>query len=632
MSKYFIIIFCLFFFLQRSHSRQLQSDSILQVLKKMPVDSVKIKELISYADKLASYEPQQAVKLARLLIDASDKINYDPGIASAYNELGHAYERHSVNDSAFFYFFISANLFSGLNDLSGKAEVFFNIGNLHEIMGRFDSSAYYLYQSLQIADFINSADLKGKNNRILGNIMTKQNRMDEALRYYFSSLSFLQGTKKFPELIGRVQENIALVYTTKKEFEKAESYFQNAVNIYKDNNESRGLARVNLNIANLRVAQARYDEAIENSIFALNFYKKIDHLNGIAESLMQLSDAYFKKLEYDNAIDYALQTLEIVQKNIDKDIELSALRILHKSYSAEGDTRKAYYYLVKATALNDSIFSDKKESIITELQTRYEVQKKENEIALLNKNKELNEERSNKQKFFRNSVIAGSILLLIIAILVFNRYRSYQKNNRQKQLIRISSDLHDEIGSTLSSISMFSSYAGQQLSENKTNEARNVLDEISSSSREMIEDMNDIIWTINPNNDNFKSMVNRLRNFASLITQSKFIQLHFNSDESLNNLNLPTTLRKNIYLIIKEAVNNAVKYSRCKNLFVNLEQQKKILVVNIQDDGDGFDITKTHDGNGLKNMHYRAEQIHADFLIESSNGNGTKICLKKKIK
>lgn len=474
--------------------------------------------------------------------------------------------------------------------------------------------------------------MKGKNYRILGNVMAKQNRLDEALQYYFSSLNLLQHTQNFPELIGRVQENIALVYITKKELEKAESYFQNAVSIYKENNESRGLARVNLNIANLRVAQGNYEEAIMNCFFALKFYRKINHLNGIAESLMQLSDACFMKMDYDNSIDYALQTLDIVKKNMDKDIELSALRVLHKSYSAKGDIRKAYEYLVKTTALNDSIFSDKKESIITELQTRYEVQKKENEIALLSKDKELNLVKSNKQKIFRNSVITGTILLLIIAVLVFNRYRSHQKNNRQKQLIRISSDLHDEIGSTLSSISMYSSYAGQQLSENKTNEAKNVLDEIAATSQEMIEDMNDIIWTINPRNDNFKSMVTRLKNFASLVAQSKFIQLYFYSDESLNSINLPAALRKNIYLIVKEAINNAVKYSRCKNLSVRLERDKKLLVAEIQDDGDGFDAAKVHDGNGLKNMQYRSEQIHASFLIKTSPGQGTKVYLEKKIR
>jgi signal transduction histidine kinase len=115
------------------------------------------------------------------------------------------------------------------------------------------------------------------------------------------------------------------------------------------------------------------------------------------------------------------------------------------------------------------------------------------------------------------------------------------------------------------------------------------------------------------------------------VTQSKFIQLYFHIDETLNNLNLPTVLRKNIYLIAKEAVNNAVKYSGCKKLFVKLERQKKLLLAEIQDDGNGFDITKASDGNGLKNMHYRATQIQAEFLIESSAGKGTRVCLKKKI-
>jgi tetratricopeptide (TPR) repeat protein len=105
-----------------------------------------------------------------------------------YNELGHAFERHSVNDSAFYYFFLSKNIFLRLNNPEGEANTLFYIGDLHEIMGRFDSAAFYLYQSLQLADSINNTDLEAKNHRVIGNMLLKQNRMDEALRYYISSL------------------------------------------------------------------------------------------------------------------------------------------------------------------------------------------------------------------------------------------------------------------------------------------------------------------------------------------------------------------------------------------------------------------------------------------------------------
>ncbi len=613
--------------------QQPQTDSLyIATLKNKPDDRIKIKELAVTTNKVASYNPQEAVKLAKYIIEIATRINDKSGIAAGYNELGHAYERFSINDSAFSYFFKSNNLYNSLDEPLGKAEVYFNIGNLHEIMGSFDSSAFYLYKSLHIADSTNNSDLKGKVNRILGNIMAKQTRLDEALQYYFTSLNQLKLTNNFPELVARVQENIALVYIKKEEFAKAESYFQNAVTIYKEINEQRGLARANLNIANLRVAQGKYTEALSNSFYALNFYKKINHLNGIAESLMQLADAYFKMNDYDNAIKYANQTIDIVLYNADRDIELSALKTLHKAYFKKGDIKRAYTYLDQATALSDSIFSDKKESIITELQTRYETQKKENEIALLNKDKELNNVKTHRQKTFRNAVIASTVLILIIFILVFNRYRINQKNNRQKELIRISSDLHDEIGSTLSSISMYSSYAEQQLAENKTNEAKNILDEISTSSHEMIEDMNDIIWTINPRNDNFETIVNRLKNFASLITQSKCTPLHFHSDESLNNINLPTALRKNIYLIIKEALNNSIKYSACKNLYIKLARDKKLLITEIKDDGNGFDANTNFEGNGLKNMRSRASQIKAAFFIESSPGKGTTIRLEARLK
>ena len=633
MNKFYTLLLFACSFLHTSFCQQLQTDSLyITTLKNIPNEPGKVKDLAVITNKVASYNPQEAVKLARYIVEIATAINDKTGIAAGYNELGHAYERFSLNDSAFYYFFTSNNLYNSLNDPAGKAEVDFNIGNLHEIIGSFDSSAFYLYKSLHIADSTNNSDLKGKNNRILGNIMAKQTRLDEALQYYFTSLDQLLATNNFPELVARVQENIALVYIKKEEFKKAETYFQNAVDIYKKINEQRGLARANLNIANLRVAQGRYTEALSNSFYALNFYKKINHLNGIAESLMQLADAYFKMHDYNNAIEYAKQTIEIVRYNADRDIELSALKTLHKAYFKKGDVQKAYSYLDLATALNDSIFSDKKESIITELQTRYETQKKENEIALLNKDKELNIEKTHKQKTFRNAVIASTILILIIFILVFNRYRINQKNNRQKELIRISSDLHDEIGSTLSSISMYSSYAEQQLAENKTSEAQNILDEISTSSHEMIEDMNDIIWTINPRNDNFETIVDRLKNFASLITQSKCTQLHFHSDESLNNINLPTSLRKNIYLIIKEAMNNSIKYSACKNLYIKLERDKKLLITEIKDDGNGFDTNKNFTGNGLKNMRSRASQIKTAFIIESSPGEGTTIRLETRLK
>jgi len=283
-------------------------------------------------------------------------------------------------------------------------------------------------------------------------------------------------------------------------------------------------------------------------------------------------------------------------------------------------------YHEKFAAYRDSVFNESKAEAIADMQTKYETEKKENEIKLLNKDQELSAAKIRRQETLRNSLIGGSVLIIIIGLLLFNRYRFTQKQKHQAERMRISSDLHDEIGSTLSSISMYSAYAKE-----KPAEAGTILEEISSSSQEMIDDMNDIIWAINPRNDSFKHIIDRLRNYASRMAQSKNIVLDFSNDDTLHDMTLSMEQRKNIFLICKEAVNNAVKYSSCKNLAVKFEKNKRSIVVDVSDDGKGFDANESYEGNGLKNMKQRAEQLNANFSIHSSAGSGTRINFEMKI-
>jgi signal transduction histidine kinase len=173
---------------------------------------------------------------------------------------------------------------------------------------------------------------------------------------------------------------------------------------------------------------------------------------------------------------------------------------------------------------------------------------------------------------------------------------------------------------------MYSAYA-----KDKPAEAGNVLEEISTSSQEMIDDMNDIIWAINPRNDSFEKTVDRLHTYASKMAQSKNVALDFRNDDAFHDVALNMEQRKNLYLICKEAVNNALKYSGCKTLSVSLHKNKNHLSAEIRDDGKGFDAQSSYEGNGLKNMKQRAVQIGADFSIQSSAGKGTGMILEMKL-
>ena len=190
----------------------------------------------------------------------------------------------------------------------------------------------------------------------------------------------------------------------------------------------------------------------------------------------------------------------------------------------------------------------------------------------------------------------------------------------EEELRKIAKNLHDDIGSTLGSISVFSEAAKQLLQQEKTEKAQNMLLKIGETSREMIENMSDIVWSVNPKNDAAKHLMDRMRVFAGDLVASSEIQLNFNADTNAEDVKLSMEQRKNIFLIFKETVYNTIKYSGGKNLYIDIKKDASHLRIIIRDDGKGFDVNNytSKNGNGIKNMRFRAEEVNAKYHIESS--------------
>jgi signal transduction histidine kinase len=197
----------------------------------------------------------------------------------------------------------------------------------------------------------------------------------------------------------------------------------------------------------------------------------------------------------------------------------------------------------------------------------------------------------------------------------------------EKLRTRIATDLHDDIGATLSSISMYSLAVKTQLKE-KNQQLENVLDKMGENSRDMVNSMSDIVWAINPDNDDGEKLLRRMENYATDICAAKNIRLNFTADEKLKTTVLPLEHRKNIYLVFKEAVNNAVKYSDARNIWVHLSVQNKHFTMNINDDGKGFDEATVKKGNGLKNMKTRTAEINGKIVFAAVPEKGTTITLQ----
>ena len=197
--------------------------------------------------------------------------------------------------------------------------------------------------------------------------------------------------------------------------------------------------------------------------------------------------------------------------------------------------------------------------------------------------------------------------------------RHFIEENLRKN---IASDLHDDIGSSLSSIDINSRIA---LIKDDPGKMKEQLEKIRSQARKTMDSMSDIVWSLNPRYDNFENILIRMKQFSSELCEPQHIALHFNIPQKIDSIKLATDQRKNIFLIFKEAVNNVVKYSKSNTLNITITHTNHSLCMKISDDGIGFDPNSIKTGNGLKNMTERAKNINAALSVTSLPQKGTTI-------
>ena len=190
---------------------------------------------------------------------------------------------------------------------------------------------------------------------------------------------------------------------------------------------------------------------------------------------------------------------------------------------------------------------------------------------------------------------------------------------------RIATDLHDDMGSTLSSIRIFSDVAKKQIEEKP--ETVQLLDRISNNATSLSENMQDIIWTIRSDNDTLEDLVSRMREFGLRVCDAKNIRFNITVSQSFKASRLSLEQRRNLYLIFKEALNNAVKYAESSQIDLILNLKSRFLKMEVNDNGKGFDMEKIKRGNGLSNLEKRAKEIGGQITIKSEPGKGTCINL-----
>ena len=199
-----------------------------------------------------------------------------------------------------------------------------------------------------------------------------------------------------------------------------------------------------------------------------------------------------------------------------------------------------------------------------------------------------------------------------------------EKQNLQNKIAR---DLHDEIGSTLSGIGLIAQITKDRIQKDKLPESISMLDTIRNNTSEMGKKLNDIIWIVQPQNDSLHDLAEKLSGTYVPLCTGQNIECRFSFDTTLNTISLNVLQRSNIYLICKEALNNCLKYANATLIITSFIKDENNILIGINDDGAGFDLLQSNQGNGLKNMVARSKEINASIQIQSSPGKGTEIHL-----
>ena len=458
---------------------------------------------------------------------------------------------------------------------------------------------------LEILSLIN-AENESKAGQLLniGNTYYELGEYKNAVAYHLQSLTL------FDKLRSKRGQSFCLQslgndFLNLKQFELAKKYFEQSLNLKKELQDKRGTITAYTGIGDV--------------------YKELQKFETSEQYYTQWASPHGKKeRESETTFISNLNTFINSGDRAGEALEYSRLSEYHASRK---QFEKALYYLKKHEQLKDSVEGSTVLLQMKQLEEQYKSEKKEKEIELLKKEQALSDAELKQQRANQTIFAIALISAMVIGLLLINRYRIMNRTKRQLELERmrqgIARDLHDDIGSTLSSINIMS-----QLALNESGEADHQLKNIVSQSAHMMETMSDIVWSINPGNDSVEQMIHKMKEFAGEILEPKNIDYHFDVDVSTSAMLLTAEKRKNLFLIFKEAINNAAKYSEGNKVDILLSRENGSLHPTVRDNGKGFEPTVTKSGNGLKNMEARAAALQGSLTRKSKPHMGTEIIVQ----
>lgn len=605
-------------------------------------DSLKLNKLLNIALNQSYQNPDSAFVYVERVKSLADEKKDRYHLAKSYNIKGIIYDNISKWDSAMLMYdkAIKIAMDGGYEILVASA--LNNKGLIEWNRGNNKQAVEYYQQSLAIFEKLKSEQGIANNLNNIGLIFWEQQSYADALKYQYQAL---ESRKKLGDNYGisASYANIGLIYSEIKEYDSALSYLHIAQQKKFALGDKKGLAIVLSNMGNLYKKTGEIDSAATYYKQSIAIHRELNNYKLLSANLSALAWCYYLKDELKEAENLLLEALGYAEKlDLLKEKYGIVTRLGDVAYK-RGEYQKSADYRHQSLSLYIAIYQMEKDKEIIKIQNQYEASKKEHQIA--KQKAEILEAKIKLRK--RRSLIHGSltlsVLLMIIIFLLYRQHWQKRKNliekNRLKvnlaraqhleeikeQRLRISRDLHDNIGSRLSYIiSTVDNYLYAQPGADE--KIRKRLKDISDFTKETILELRSTIWVLNKDEIEINELGEKIRSLASEYTKAIAPDLVVVEQDRMVQ-KIENTVAMNLFRIVQEAVNNSIKYADATKIIIGIKQQNTKVKFEVKDNGRGFDLTQVQSGNGLNNMQMRAREIGADLEIKSSPGNGCSIIL-----
>jgi two-component system NarL family sensor kinase len=608
------------------------------------IDTNSIKQIFIEAMEYQDYDNDSSWLLAEKGFELSRKTNYKAGIGMAFMRFGALMNLKGKSDSALFYFKQAFSIRKELNNTRGMAAICQQISYVFRNTGKKDSAFFYLYEAQRLFD-------KTKDSVAIASIYVELANLNTTYENYSISINYL--IKALPIFIKNNDEALeyqtyiefGVLYFKQDEFKKALYYYLKAKYINDNVLENPSYTAGLYNYIGLC-----YDEmgdktkAIDYFNKAINEYTDLEMYTELAMLEFNLGNLHIGIKQANEGIYHLEKAKKIAIENQDQYRLSRCYELLSDAYALKGDYLKAYNYYVLHANISDSLLNLEKVKQIAEMNVLYETEKKVQEIELLNAENNLKEARN-------KLLLIGSVFLLIgIIVLIYiyiQRTRIAKKNEeiaqqKIKNLIneqeiktidammegqeeerkRIAVDLHDRLGSMLSTVkllfSALDSKIDRALDENKQQytKANQLLDEACAEVRRISHNLS----TGMVSNFGLRAALEEL---SDSIDNSGLITCKLNVyglEERLN-----TKLEIAIYRMTQEIINNILKHAKATKISIQLNKTDESISISIEDNGIGFNVEekKKSGGLGLASIEARAIKEGGTYHIDSNIGKGT---------